>query len=435
MSDTSALIDLQAERSVLGAILLDPEAFSTIAELRQEDFSDPRNRVVYGAMAECFAAGVPIDYVTVADALDRAGKLEQVDGRGFIRALPEEVPTSTHLKKYAAIVRDRAVARGLYLAGAEIQSMAKERASEDPQVLLEQALTCVLKVGDARGAGRMKRISELIPAVMEKVRGVRGIEGMRTGFSDVDAILGGMLGGQFIVIGARPGMGKTAFGLQMALAVASREQRTVLIASLEMTGEELAMRAGTSEAKVSSHTFRMGYASRQEHERFAVSMDQIGRKPIWIDDRPTQSPVTLRIAVQWLRSLGQLDLVIVDYLQLMRVPGMKERHQEIGAISRSLKHLAKEFRVPVVALAQLNRECEAEKRRPRLSDLRESGEIEQDADVVAFLYREKDAEDKSAEFIVAKQRNGPVGTVKLKFDPEWTRFEGLFEPQDNGHVQ
>lgn len=451
MDSRRRLADPEAEAAVLGSILVDPHDRETVHDvfeiLNPEDFDDKRHERVYYAIRSVWDQGFAIDYVTVGDELERREDLRIAGGREYLISLAERVPTSTNLLRFAQIVRDYAVLRRLALVGNEITELAKSPPPPEDQggvrSVLDVAERKVFEIANREQGGAGARLQDLLPHVIKRIENSRDRNarhtGVETGFYDLDDLTTGLHPGQLIIIAGRPGMGKTAFALNVAVNAATawmnpsslnKKKIGVAIFSMEMGDDELTNRILCADANVDSHALRTGRLPDDQLHRLSDAAARLSQANIWIDDGGSQTPFTIRARARRLRARNELDLVIIDYLQLITSPGFESRVQEISSISRSLKSLARELEVPVIALSQLNRSTEKEERRPRLADLRESGSIEQDADVVIMLYREemyKRTDDNSgkAEVIVAKQRNGPTDTVMLAFASGSTRFGNL----------
>jgi replicative DNA helicase len=444
------LADPEAEAAVLGSILVDPHDRDTVHDvfeiLAPGDFDDKRHERIFRSIRAVWDQGLTVDFVTVADDLDRNGSLVDVGGREYLVTLVERVPTSTNLMRHAQIVRDYSLLRQLSHVGSEIVELA--RTPPPPQEeggvrsVLDHAESRIFEIADREQTGTLVSIQDQLNPAMQRIMKIRDRTarhtGVETGFYDLDDMTTGLQPGQLVIVAGRPGMGKTAFALNVAVNVATnhlnpsgnREQFGVAVFSMEMSTDELTNRILCAEASVDSHALRTGRLPEDQMHRLADAAGRLSQANIWIDDSGTQTPFTIRARARRLRTNGKLHLVIVDYLQLITAPGHESRVQEISAISRSLKSLAKELKVPIVALSQLNRSTEKEERRPRMADLRESGSIEQDADVVILLYREevyKKTDDNAgkAEVIIAKQRNGPTDTIMLSFHSGSTRFGNL----------
>jgi len=421
---------------VLGGILLDNAALDRVSEiLRPDDFYREAHRKIFRAMLALGERGEPTDLVTLGETLRQRGELAEVGGAAALAELAERVPTAANVAHYARIVREKAILRNLIATATAIAARGYD-ANGDVKELLDRAENEILALSDQEVKPAFVKIDRLVKQGFSEIERLHAnkqtVTGVPTGFVDLDRITAGLQPSDLIVIAARPSMGKTAFALNIAVNAALKTGRGVAIFSLEMSKEQLALRLLCGEARVDLARVRTGYLSDREFTDLAHAGNHLYDAPIYIDDTPALSVLELRAKARrlWRDPASKLQLIVVDYLQLMRsTEGKDNREQEISEISRSLKALAKELHLPVVALSQLNRQVEMRNPpKPRLSDLRESGAIEQDADVIAFIYRDEvyrpDTDRPgSAEIIVAKQRNGPVGTVELTFLREYTRFE------------
>jgi replicative DNA helicase len=431
---------VEAERSILGAILLDNLAYNEAAEhLRPEDFSLDSHRRIYTRMMDLAESSRPIDMITLVEELDRRKELEAIGDVGYISGLVDGVPDRPSIEHYIKIVRDKALLRGLiHAANAAIARAADQ--SDPAEDILNDAEAAIFQLSEKRIGRGFMGVQEIVKESFGSVdallqRGQR-ITGLATHYTDLDEITSGLQRSDLIIIAARPSMGKTALALNIAENAAIEDQKTVGIFSLEMSREALLLRLLCSQAKVDSHKMRTGSLWRDDMHKVVHAMEQLAHAPIFIDDTPGIVLSEMRAKARRLQqSQGSLDLIIVDYLQLMSGGSRRyeNRTQEVSAISRGLKGLAKELKVPVVALSQLSRAPESRggDHRPQLADLRESGSIEQDADVVAFIFREEVYKpdepelEGRAEIIIAKQRNGPTGRINLAFLKKSTRFESM----------
>ncbi len=434
--------NVEAERSILGAILLDNLAYNQAAEhLKPEDFSLDSHRRIYSRMIDLAESSRPIDMITLVEELDRTKELEPIGDVGYISGLVDGVPDRPSIEHYIKIVRDKALLRGLiHTANAAIARAAEQ--SDPAEEILNEAEAAIFQLSEKRIGRGFLGVQEIVKESFGSVdallqRGQR-ITGLETHYADLDEMTSGFQKSDLIILAARPSMGKTAFALNIAENAAIDDQKVVGVFSLEMSREALLLRLLCSRAKVDSHKMRTGSLWREDMSKVVHAMEDLAHAPIFIDDTPGIALSEMRAkARRLMQSQGRLDLLVVDYLQLMSGGSRRyeNRTQEVSAISRGLKALAKELTVPVIALSQLSRAPESRggDHRPQLADLRESGSIEQDADVVAFIFREEvykqddpDLEGK-AELIIAKQRNGPTGKVKLAFLKNSTRFESLLE--------
>ncbi len=427
-----------SERAILGAILLDNSLITQAVEhLKPADFYSPLNRRIFGAMTALFEASKSIDPILIGEELKKEGSLEAIGGVSTITNLTYGLPHFTDLTGYIEVVRDKSMMRNLIRTCNQITSEALEE-EEDARVILDHAEQMIFQLAERRAAEGFSHIQPVAERVLEKVeeysrRESHALTGLATGFRELDEMTSGLQPSDLIIVAARPSMGKTALCLTIAQNAAIDEKAVVGIFSLEMSKEQLVMRMMAAEAKVDASRFRRGILSRDEWERLARAIGTLAEAKVFIDDTPGISVLEMRAKARRLAvEQKRLDLIVVDYLQLMSGGRSESRQQEVSQISRELKALAKEMNVPVIAVSQLSRAPEARNPpKPMMSDLRESGSIEQDADVVAFIYREdyyKPSEENAgmAELILSKQRNGPTGTVKLAFLKEFTRFENYY---------
>jgi len=432
---------LEAEQSVLGAILIDRETIIEIAEFLQPvDFYRQAHGTIFKAMLELFERREPVDLVTVAETLERSEDLEQIGGRAYLSQLSNQTPTAVHAVQYARIVERKAVLRNLIGAAGKIAGIGYEDPVEI-QEAIDRAESELFRVSNRRVTAGFNHLTDLLHAAWDRLDYLhdhRGeMSGIPTGFLDLDQLTTGFQKSDLIVVAARPSVGKTSFALNVAEHAAVNAKKTVGLFSLEMSKEQLVTRLLSSVAKVDSKRMQSGFLDEMDFARLAPAMGQLSEAALFIDDTPTISSMELRTKARRLQAEAGLDLVIVDYLQLMQ-PGTTSRDanrvQEVSEISRGLKALARELSVPVVALSQLSRQPEqrAPGEAPRLSDLRESGAIEQDADLVIFLWREKErapddtsADGETIKVKLAKHRNGPTGEIDLWFRRSQTRFESV----------
>ncbi len=432
--------NVEAERSILGAILLDNAAYNEAAEhLRPEDFALDSHRRIYSRIMELMESSRPADFITLTEELNRRKELEAVGDVGYVSGLMDGVPDRPSIEHYIKIVRDKALLRGLINVSTAAIARAADQ-SDPAEEILNDAEAAVFQLSEKRIGRGFLGVQEIVKESFGSVdallqRGQR-ITGLATHYTDLDEMTSGLQRSDLVIIAARPSMGKTAFAMNIAENAAVQDQKVVGMFSLEMSREALLLRLLCSTARVDSHKMRTGSLWREDMEKVVHAMEQLAHAPIFIDDTPGIALSEMRAKARRLQqSQGKLDLLIVDYLQLMSGGGRRyeNRTQEVSAISRGLKALAKELKAPVIALSQLSRAPESRggDHRPQLADLRESGSIEQDADVVAFIFREEvykpdDPElDGVAEIIVAKQRNGPTGRLKLAFLKRSTRFESM----------
>jgi replicative DNA helicase len=426
--------NLEAEKSVLGAILINNDTFNHAAEiLKPEEFYRDAHRRVFEAMVTLSEKGQAIDLVTLKDTLARAGSLDEVGGPAYIAALVDGVPRSTNVEYYARIVKEKSTLRHLIYSANKILARAYE-AGDDPDELLDQAEREIFEIADDRIREGFVPLSTLVHgsfATIEKLQQQKGlVTGVPTGFVDLDGLTSGLQPSDLVIIAARPSMGKTSFVLNIAQHVGTKTDMTVGVFSLEMSKEQLFMRMLTAEARIDAHKLRGGFLQEKDYSRLTQALGTLETAGVFIDDTASIGVLEMRAKARRLAAEHGLHLLIIDYIQLMQGRGrFDNRTQELAQISRSIKALAKELHVPVVALSQLSRASESRSdHRPMLSDLRESGALEQDADVVMFIYREevydpKPENEGTAEIIIGKQRNGPIGSVQLAFLKEYTRFE------------
>jgi replicative DNA helicase len=440
VADRTLPHNLEAERSVLGAILLHNEAFNHAAEvIDSADFYRDAHRRIFDKMVKLSERGGAIDLVTLKEELGRSGELDEVGGPAYITALVDGVPRSMNVEHYARIIKEKATLRNLIFSANKILATAYE-GEEDADVILDQAEHAIFAIADDKIRDGFVSLRDLAQSSLETIEQLHArkelITGVPTGFTDLDEMTSGLQPSDLIIVAARPSMGKTSLVLNIAQHVGTRTEKTVGLFSLEMSKEQLFLRMLTAEARIDAQRMRRGYLGERDWGRLSQAIGTLSDAKIFIDDSPSIGVLEMRAKCRRLAAEHDLDLVIIDYIQLMQGRGRFEnRTLELASISRSLKGLAKEMRVPVVVLSQLSRAPEARSQhRPQLSDLRESGALEQDADVVIFIYREDMYAEKNeppadgegvAELIIGKQRNGPTGTVKLAFIREFTRFENL----------
>ena len=428
--------NLEAEKCVLGAILLHNDAFNLAAELiDSRDFFRDAHRRVFDKMVRLSERGDVIDLVTLKDELGRSGDLEEVGGPAYITALVDGVPRSTNVEHYARIVKEKSTLRNLIYSANRILATAYE-AEQDAALQLDQAEKAIFDIAEDRIRSGFVPVRDLVQGsfdTIEKLQEHKGlVTGVATGFSDLDLLTSGLQPSDLLIVAGRPSMGKTSFMLNVAVHVGTKMDKTVGIFSLEMSREQLFLRMLTSQAEIDAQRFRGGFLSERDYGQLSHALGTLSDARIFIDDSASLGVLEMRAKARRLMAEHGLHLLIVDYIQLMQGRGRFEnRTQELGAISRALKGLAKELAVPLVALSQLSRAPEARSdHRPQLADLRESGALEQDADVVMFIYREDQynpspENENIAEIIVGKQRNGPTGVVRLAFRKQITRFENL----------
>ena len=426
--------DVLAEQSVLGGMLLSKDAISEVVEiLRERDFYRPAHELIYDAILDLYSRGEPADPVTVSAELTKRGDLTRAGGAPYLHTLISSVPTAANASYYAKIIRERAIMRRLVEAGTKIVQLGYTTEGEVDDAV-NQAQAEVHAVTERRAAEDYIQLSELLPAAFDEIEkissGVVG-EGVKTGFKDLDALTHGFHPGNMIVLAARPAVGKSTLGLDIARYASIHKGDTSVIFSLEMSRSEITMRMLSAEARVPLNNIRSGALSDEEWARMARRMGEISEAPLFIDDSPNLSLMEIRAKARRLKQRHNLKLIVIDYLQLMTSgKRVENRQQEVSEFSRQLKLLAKELNVPVVAISQLNRSPEQRSdKKPMLSDLRESGSIEQDADVVILLHRDdlydQQARSGEADLIVAKHRNGPTRTITVSAQLHFARFTDM----------
>ena len=432
---------IEAEQSVLGGLFLDKDSLIKVVErVRADDFYRQDHRIIYKAIIDLDNDGKPFDLVTVAEWLESHQQLDEVGGLSYLAALAENTPSASNVGVYADIVRKRSVLRQLISATVKINETVFNPMGFSSEQILDFAEQAVFEIAEQENRGKRayQNIKDLLVSALDRVdeiyRKKTPITGIATGFDDFDERTAGLQNSDLIIIAGRPSMGKTAFAINVAEHAVIKQELSVVVFSMEMPGEQLAMRMMSSLGRVDQHKVRTGKLDDQDWPRLTSAVTLLKDKNLFIDDTPALTPVELRSRCRRIAREHKLDMIIIDYLQLMQIPGTSEnRATEISEISRSLKAMAKELKVPVVALSQLNRSLEQRpNKRPVMSDLRESGAIEQDADVIVFIYRDEVYNDETAdkgiaEIILSKQRNGPIGTVKLAFLGQFTRFENYSE--------
>ena len=429
--------DLDAELSVLGSILLEPLSIAKVLQfLHPEDFYRENNGQMYRAALDLFAAGEPIDNVTLASQLQSMGLLERVGGRAQLASMQSVVPTAANIEYYGRIVKEKAYKRRLISAGGNIAGYGYDDSLEAEEAI-NQAQSLVFGVADDRDQRDLARLYDLLGPAMERISVLmesgQGVVGIPSGFHDLDRLTGGFKDSDLIVVAGRPSMGKTSLALNVTLHCALEAKKSVAIFSLEMSKEQLTERLLTEQAQIDAQRMHRGLLTEAEFDRVSNALGPLGEASIYIDDTPVMDELTLMLKARQAKLRHNIDMIVVDYMQLMHGRSRGDdsnRVQEVSSISRSMKGLARELRIPVMALSQLSRAPEQRPdKRPILSDLRESGSIEQDSDVVMFLFRPEyykaDEKPGIAEVIVAKHRNGPTGTIELKFRRDHTRFYNL----------
>jgi replicative DNA helicase len=428
---------VEAEQSVLGGLMLDGQAWDRIADkITQDDFYRKEHRLIFTAIGALIEAGSPADVVTVSEWLEKNNELQNTGGLAYLASLANNTPSAANIGAYANIVRERAILRNLIHTATRIAGSAYSTEGRNAADILDFAERSIFDISEqgAHRRGGFAPIKTLLTKAVDRIdalfRSDSATTGVPTGFKDLDDMTSGLQAGDLVIVAGRPSMGKTSLAMNIAESAALGSKLPVAIFSMEMPGEQLAMRMMASLGRINAHKVRTGKLEDDDWPRLTHAIGLLAEAPMFIDDTPALTPLELRTRARRLKREHGLGLIVVDYLQLMEAPESGEnRATEISGITRSLKGLAKELGVPVVALSQLNRSLEQRpNKRPVMSDLRESGAIEQDADVIFFIYRDEvyneDSQDKgTAEIIIGKQRNGPTGKVKLTFLGEYTRFE------------
>ena len=427
--------NLEAEMALLGSILVDREIMGTVLEIvKPSDFYASFHEAIFQSLFALYERGEPLDKITLAEELKQRGLLDKIGGLAYLTSLMDAVPTAASAEYYARIVKEKAALRSLIHVGTQITQIGYE-AEEDVEGAIDRAEQLVYEVGQGNLRGRFSKVSGLLLEAFQRIerRFYQGGErtGVTSGFHDIDQYTAGFQPGNLILIAARPAMGKTSMALTMAVAAAKEEKKPVAIFSLEMTNQELVERLMCAEARLDALKLRKGAIEKHEWGPLGESLGILNDLPLYLDDSGSLTVSEIRSRLRRLRSTEGLACVFIDYLQLVQASQLSRqttRNEELSEICRTLKATAKDLEVPIIALAQLNRAVEARpNKRPMLSDLRDSGSLEQEADLVAFLYRDayynpETAEPDLTEFIIAKQRNGPTGTVRLRFQKEHTRF-------------
>ena len=435
--------DPEAERGVLGSLLLDPEAVSRVVQILQpNDFYAKVHQHIYTAMLDLFDQDRPVDPVLLKAELDRQGVLDKIGGIEYLLSLAEVVPSAASSDYYANLVKEKAIMRAIIASGEDMIRRARSAGSGYREIL-DEVERDVMALGEGLISGEAKRMDVLLADAFDRLEAMQErqgrITGLSTGFDELDEKINGLQSSQLIVVAGRPSMGKTTFSLNVAEHVGVEQKVPVLVFSLEMSSESLVENMLCSRAQVNAHRLKRGMLGPNAWTRLGEVAGDLGDAPIYIDSSPGMNALEIRAKARRLKAQQGLGLVVIDYLQLLELGGSsrsrpENRQQEISSISRGLKSLARELDIPIIAISQLNRSVEQRQKedfRPRMSDLRESGAIEQDADVIMFLYRDeyyhRDREESKglAEVIVAKQRSGPTGTVDLNFTGEYMRFRNL----------
>jgi len=428
---------IEAEQSVLGGLMIDNSAWDHVADMLTEvDFYRKEHRLIFQAIAALSEDSKPSDAVTLSEWLESNNELTNVGGLSYLGSLAKNTPTAANIKAYANIVRERSIMRQLVSVGTDIANSAYNPEGRDSKELLENAEQKVFQIAEQGAKGRQgyQNIRQLLTKAVDRIDQLfqmdSHITGVATGFDDFDEQTAGLQPSDLVIVAGRPSMGKTTFAMNIAENAAIKQSKPVAVFSMEMPGEQLAMRMMSSLGRIDQHKLRTGKLGDEDWPRVTSAVGILSEAPLFIDDTPALTTTDLRARARRLkREHGDLGLIVIDYLQLMQGSGKENRATEISEISRGLKALAKELHVPVVALSQLNRSLEQRpNKRPVMSDLRESGAIEQDADVIVFIYRDEvyneDSPDKGmAEIIIGKQRNGPIGTTRLTFMGKYTKFE------------
>ena len=428
--------NLDAEKSTLGSMLLDRDAIAKVVEiLKPGDFYKQAHAMILEVIHFLFEKGEPVDLVTVTEILRERDQLETIGGASYLTNLVNSVPTAANVEHYAKIVEEKSILRGLLKSANQISQLGYQE-EEELDIILDKAEQLIFNISQKRAAQGFDKIKDILMDTFDNIEKMYNqqseVTGVPTGFKDLDKMTSGFQEADLIIIAARPSMGKTALALNMAQYIAVEEDLSVGIFSLEMSKAQLVQRMLCSEAQVNSHKLRTGKLNENDWRRISQAAGRLGEARVFIDDTPGITAMEMRAKARRIQAEHGLDIILIDYLQLMQGSGSTEsRQQEVSKISRSLKGLARELNVPVVSLSQLSRAVEQRNdKRPQLSDLRSSGSIEQDADVVAFIYRDEyynpDTEKKGiTEVIIGKQRNGPVGVTELAFQKEYTKFVDL----------
>ncbi|AQY52294.1 replicative DNA helicase [Listeria weihenstephanensis FSL R9-0317] len=447
LQDRTPPQNIEAEQAVLGAVFLQPEALITASEiLMPDDFYRQAHQLIFEAMLELSDQGKAVDVVTIYEALASTGKIEDVGGLPYLTELSGAVPTAANLEYYAHIVEDKALLRRLIRTATQIASDSYAR-EDEVETLMDEAEKNILEVSSRKNVGAFKNIKDVLVKTYDDIEVLHNrkgdITGIPSGFSALDHMTAGFQRNDLIIVAARPSVGKTAFALNIAQNVATKTDENVAIFSLEMGAEQLVMRMLCAEGNINAQNLRTGALTSDDWQKLTIAMGTLSNSGIYIDDSPGVRVNEIRSKCRRLQQEAGLGMIVIDYLQLISGSGRnggENRQQEVSEISRSLKALARELKIPVIALSQLSRSVESRQdKRPMMSDIRESGSIEQDADIVAFLYRDdyydhESENDGTIEIIIAKQRNGPVGTVQLAFVKEYNKFVNLEVRFDDSQV-
>src|SRR5262245_13443677 len=436
---------VEAEQAVLGGLMLEASAWDAIADvLTAEDFYRADHRLIFNAAAEVAAANQPIDVVTLSEHLERHAQIEDAGGLAYLGTLARDTPSAANIRAYAEIVRERSLLRRMIDVGTSIAASAFNTDGRNARDLVDEAERRVFEIAEAGARGRsgLVKVSSILSSVVDRIdhlyRNPDDLRGVPTGYGALDHLTGGLQRGDLVVIAGRPSMGKTTLAVNIAENAALGHKIASAIFSMEMSAEQVTLRMISSLGRIDQSSLRTGRLAEEDWPRIDTAMTQLSQAPIFIDETPSLTPTELRARARRLKREHNLGLIVVDYLQLVQVPGTKEnRATEICEISRGLKALARELNVPVVALSQLNRSVEQRvEKKPVMSDLRESGAIEQDSDVILLIYREEVYESATprkgiADIIIAKQRNGPTGEIQLTFRGAYTRFDS-YAPESYG---
>jgi replicative DNA helicase len=428
---------IEAEQSVLGGLMLDNRCLDQIGDkVTEQDFYRREHRLIYRAICSLCEENNPADVVTVSEQLQHQGELENAGGLAYLGALAKNTPSTANVHAYADIVRERSIMRQLLNVASDITGSIYEPEGRNTIELLDHAERSILAISDegSHRRGGFQPLTKLLSSAVDRIDKLyhsdSPLSGIPTGFSDLDEITSGLQNADLIIVAGRPSMGKTSLAMNIAESVAVGQKLPVAIFSMEMAGEQLAMRMLASMSRINTHRIRTGKLNDEDWPRVTSTMSLLSQAPVFVDDTPDLTPMELRARARRLKREHGLGLILVDYLQMMQAyEGHENRATEISHITRALKNLAKELNIPLIAMSQLNRSLEQRpNKRPVMSDLRESGSIEQDADVILFIYRDEvyneDSVDKgTAEIIIGKQRNGPIGTVRLTFLGQYTKFE------------
>jgi replicative DNA helicase len=429
---------IEAEMCLLASMMLDKEVVGSVVQIVDRDaFYQADHQILYDILLKLYEQNRPIDAVIVREELAKRQLLEEVGGTAYLAAILSSVPSAAHGAHYAGIVREKGLLRQLIFASNEILRDAYAP-HEQADLVLDKAEKRIFEIAEKKVGGSMTPLEDVLVEVFETIEN-RGQRGLETGYFDLDDMMNGLQNGEMIIVAARPSMGKTAFAMNVIEHIAADSRMPCAVFSLEMSKQQLAQRMLCSRGQIDAHKLRKGMLQSHEYAHLANVVGELAKAPIWVDDSPGLTPLDLRAKCRRLKMQHDIKCIMIDYMQLMDNPGPESRQQQISEISRGVKAVARELSIPVICLSQLNRQSEGrDGHRPRMSDLRESGSIEQDADVIMLLHREDyyrmsepDFQpDNIAELIIAKQRNGPTGTVKLTFLNKTTRFENLSTQSD-----